>query len=586
MNAAVFTRSVRYGLREVVRRATLREMRLTTILLLLSAAAAFVIVLCGIAVLFDAYSALPYWDQWEYISPAVIFRRYFEQHNEHRILLTKLIMFTDQAVFGGSNLLNFAIIYLTQALHAWFLTVLAWRAGLRSYSEILPAALTILATLFTVHQFENLTWGFQTQFVIVFAAATAAFLSVARYAETGRSINLVATVLASAIATSEMANGVLVAMIVVVMAITLRLGWRIVLILAVVAALLPAAYLIDYSPVAHHSSIAESIGHPLQLVGYVCTYIGGIAARTLTAGPFEFVGRFIPEPRLALICGAVVSLINILVVVRVAARRADIPPAICTLLAINLFVAGTAAITGLGRMGFGLDQALASRYSTGGAIIIAVTFILVLALAAPLRPPIARFAGAACLILLTLLAIAQPRFIRSADERRIGNDLATSALLSEVTEPDALHMTFLHVDYIMRGASYLKGRNLSIFADSWSQWLGRPLGEFTPLPRSTCPGRINELLPIPRTDGARISGAVTFSPFMLRPRVVLIDARARVVGYAFVQHHIDLVAIYRPVRRPTVDIGWLGHVRNDHVAPLRAVLTDRNNAAICFIGSD
>ncbi len=198
----------------------------------------------------------------------MIFRRYFEQHNEHRILLTKLIMLLDETVFGGSNLLNLFVIYLTQAVNAWLLIVLAWRAGLRTGPEIVPAALIAVSALFTVHQYENLTWGFQTQFVIVFAAATAAFLSLARYAETGQPAKLALTILACAIATSEMANGILVGFTAVAMAIALRLSRRIVAVLALSATLLLAAYLINYSSVAHHSNVIVSLSHPLQLVAY------------------------------------------------------------------------------------------------------------------------------------------------------------------------------------------------------------------------------------------------------------------------------------------------------------------------------
>jgi hypothetical protein len=574
------------GLGDLVRRGSSREARIISILLLLSFFATLAIVLSALVVVFDAYSPLPYWDQWEFISPAVIFRRYFEQHNEHRILLTKLITLVDQTVFGGSNLLNLFVIYLAQALNAWFLIVLAWRAGLRSYPEIVPAALVAVGALFTLHQYENLTWGFQTQFVIVFAAATAAFLSLARHADTRRPISLALTILACAIATCEMANGVLVGLIAGAMAMALRLSWRVVALLTLTAALLLGAYLINYSPIAFHSNVNESLTHPLQLIGYVLIYVGGIAARTLTAGFLGFVGRHIEETTLAIVCGGVVCLVNALIFARIVAKRAEIGPAVYALLSINLFIVATAAITGLGRVSLGLEQALASRYSTGGGIMIAVTFILALALAAPLRigRPM-RVAAAASFALLGLLLAAQPRFIRAAEQRRIGNDLATSALLAEVSEEVALHHTFLHVDYVIRGASYLKGRNLSIYADPWSGWLGHALTEFSPLPQSVCDGKIDAPEAVAHTDGARVTGAVSLSPFILRPRVILVDGRQQAVGYAFVQYHLDLIRIYRPQRRPTVETGWIGHVQQNYTAPLRAVLMDRNNNLICFIGS-
>lgn len=568
--------------------ATARSSRtLLACVLLGSIAATGIIVGAALLVAFDAYSALPFWDQWQFISPAVILARLFEQHNEHRALLTKLITLLDEDAFGGGYLLNFAIIYVTQAVHAGFLIVLAARAGLRGRPEIVLAALVAVSALFTVHQHENLTWGFQTSFVIVFAAATAAFLSLARYAETRRGLHFALTILAGAVATSEMANGVLVGLIVVALAAVLRLPWRAIAVLALAATLLLAAYVATYSPASHHSNLGASLAHPLQLAAYVFTYVGGIAGRTLTAGPLEFVGRHVDEVTLAIACGAVICLVNLLVLVRSLTTRAEIRPAIYALLATNLFVVATATITGLGRVSFGLEQALASRYSTGGAIMIAATFILLLA--PGVVPSFGRcgrgVAAAACFVLLAFLIVAQARFIRVAEQQRINNDLAASALLANVADTDALRQTFLHLDYIERGARYLKSQKLSIYADPWSGWLGHALTQFAVPPQSVCAGKIDTPHSISGADGARVGGLVSASPFMLRPRLVLIDSRQQVVGYAFVHSRLDLVWAYRPLRRPVVETAWAGHVRLEHQPPLRAVLMDRRNNPICIVGA-
>jgi hypothetical protein len=545
-----------------------------------------VIVGAALFAIFDAYSALPFWDQWQFISPAVILAKLFEQHNEHRALLTKLITLLDEEAFGGGYLLNFVAIYLTQAVHAALLILLGARAGLRGRPELAFGALVTVGALFTLHQYENLVWGFQTQFVIVFAAATGAFLSLARYAETQRPIHLALTILASLVATCEMANGVLVGPIAVAMAAALRMPLRATAMLALAAALLLAAYLLTYAPVSHHSNLAESLLHALPLAAYVLTYVGGIMGRTLASGPLEFVGRHVDEVRLSIACGAVICLANLLIVCRVIARRADIRPAVYALLATNAFIVATATITGLGRVSFGLEQALASRYSTGGAIMLASTCLLALILtSAPgeRRSP-RRVAAVLCFALLALLLVAQARFIRGAEQRRITSDLAASALLTGVADADALQHSFLHADYIQRGASYLKSQKLSIYADPWAGWLGHTLSEVAAPPQSVCAGRIDApqaVLP----DGARVTGVVSASPFLLRPRIMLIDGNQRVVGYGFVHTRLDLVRAYRPLRRPVVETAWAGHVKLDHPEPPRAVLMDRNGNMICFAGS-
>ncbi|HMK80978.1 MAG TPA: hypothetical protein VK438_15090 [Xanthobacteraceae bacterium] len=577
----------RAGIGNFARRGAAREARLISMLLVLSLFATTAIVLSALAVAFDAYSALPFWDQWDYLSPDAILGRSFEQHNEHFILLTKLITLIDETAFGGRNVFNFFVIYLTQALHAWLLIVLARRAGLRAYFEIVPAALVAIAMLFAVHQHENLAWGFQTQFVIVLAAATAAFLALARYAETRRPACLALSALASALAASEMANGVLVGIMSVFLALALRLSRRVVAILTALAVLLLGVFLSRYTPVAGHSDALQSLAHPLQTIAYLFTYLGGILADTLRTGPLGAIGQRLPRIPLALSCGALLCLVDAFILARMIARRANILPAIHALFAVSMFAVATAALTGIGRVSFGLEQALSSRYTTVSAVMIAATFILLLALAAPLRigQPRTRAAAAACLLLVGLVAITQPAFIAAAEGRRNDRDLATTALLAKVRDDAALRLAFSNIDQVWRGAGDLQRQGASIYADPWSGWLGRRLDQVLPPPQSVCDGTINPPDPVSGTDGARITGSVSLSPFMVRSKVILLDGEQRVAGYAFVHTALGRIKDYRPGRRSTVALDFVGHVTQSDPAAVHAVLLDRNDHAICRIGA-
>lgn len=577
--------TVLQALSDFARRGAPREARLMSLLLWLSIGAASAIVLSAIFVVFDGYSALPFWDQWGYVSPADIRSQFLSQHNEHRILLSKLIMLVDEIAFGGANKFNLFVIYLTQAAHAALLITLARRAGLDGYCSTLASTVTIGA-LFTLHQYENFTWGFQTPFVIVFAAATAAFASVAYCAERRRPLFALFAILACAIATSEMANGVLAGLTCVALTIALRIGRRIVALLAVSAALTLVIYLAFYTPVPHHTSVLDSLTNPLPAVAYLLAYLGGPLATSVAAALPGTIRLQVQVTTIAVFSGAVLCCANLAALCCIVARRAEVRPAVFALFAINVFVLGSAAVTALGRLGFGLEQALASRYSIAGLLMTAVTFILGLALAAPLRPGRAatRLAVAGSLVLLGLLLIVQPVFMGAAEGRRNGRNEATTALLAEVKDENALKQAFIAVDPVLRGARELKQQGNSIYADPWSGWLGRKLGDIAPLPRAVCDGTINPLEPIAGADGARVTGVVWYSPFMLRPKVILIDAQERVVGYAFVDYRLILARFYRPVRRPNVATGFAGHVKAGYAAPLRAVLLDRNDALICVIG--
>jgi hypothetical protein len=66
------------------------------------------------------YSPLPFWDAWREVTATQHLTRLADQHNEHRIVLSRLIFVADKLWFDGSNKLSLAMTFVIQAMHAVF----------------------------------------------------------------------------------------------------------------------------------------------------------------------------------------------------------------------------------------------------------------------------------------------------------------------------------------------------------------------------------------------------------------------------------------------------------------------------------
>ena len=133
------------------------------------------------------YTSLPWSDGWAQIFAPAHGEKLFsvkwlwEQHNEHRLLIPKLFLALDLRLFHANQKLLLSTIFIVQLLHLWLLSWSmrclggwpgpAWRTG------------TGLAAfcLFSPTQWENLTWGFQTCFVLSGLFATLSFIGLLLY---------------------------------------------------------------------------------------------------------------------------------------------------------------------------------------------------------------------------------------------------------------------------------------------------------------------------------------------------------------------------------------------------------------------
>jgi hypothetical protein len=537
------------------------------------------VALTTLTALASARQSAPFQDQWSFIGEyaAVVenglsFEWLWRQHNEHRILLPRLVFLADLSWARGSNLLNHAVILALQASGAALLAVLAF-TGRRS--ALTGAALAIaVAALFSLVQWENFVWGFQVQFVGVYVVGAWALYAFGRALATDVagpwSWWSLAMALLAACAFS-MANGILVGVAMIVLALAARAPHRLLLATVAVAALLAAAYFHGFEPVKGHSEPGLALRHPAAFLHYVFAYLGG-----LPGSPF---------PSRATAAGIVGAALTLAMSWRVIARgERDV--AQLALFGIVLFIGLSAAATALGRLSFGHQQAISSRYATPSAWFWAAQLLFWCRHAQMLGQG-ARLAAWAVVALAALSIVRLQAPMRVAVEdwsARVG--VGADALVLGVADPSTTAALFPNADVLHVWADVLRARKLSIFGEDAAGWPGRPLEQvFEVSPSAACQGAFDALEPVEAGagEGAKAAGWAWDVAAGARPRrIVLTGLGGRIVGLgAAGVPRADVPAAVAAVTTPSV--GWQA-VAAPAPGELRAYAVLRDGRA-CLLGA-
>jgi hypothetical protein len=303
--------------------------------------------------------------------------------------------------------------------------------------------------------------------------------------------------------------------------------------------------------------------NPLLVVQYVFVYLGSYPGQTLWSlfGSSVFGGNPMARVQVYLVCGVALSIAWVAALARVHSRLAVHSPAMAGLACVFLFAAGTAFTTAVGRAGFGIESAFASRYAIGSAIALVASVGMIL-LAVPLerRTRVRVVVQGAMAMFLILAVVVQPAYIAAADSRREGLERAAAALTTGVRDEDALKFAFIDPGLVLRGSDYLRQHARSIFADERASLLGRKIQA----PATEC------LLQIGRTEsvggGVRLRGQLRASLFRLRPpTVVVIDEGGTVVGLGAVELKLNM----RQLADQAAE--WDAYVRPGAAGPFRAI---------------
>lgn len=481
------------------------------------------------------YSPVPFWDMWDgYLDFFVRARdgnvsAWWAQHNEHRILFSRVLFFLDLELFGGSIAFLIAANFVLAAIGFFIFYSLLRQMlpGEEQKCSRLVIAAVICTLTFSWVQNNNLTWGFQSQFIAAYLFPLGALYALGLSSSGGKHNNLLFTlaVLLGLASAGTMANGILALPLMVLIAVLMRMSWGRVSVLAFMTAIELYLYFSGYKSPGMHGSLTDALqSHPLELAQYVLLYLGGPVYYMTGEGSY-----FLAQAAGLFLIGS--ALFFTYKVLFASARQ---HPLQIVLLAFIVYVGGTAFGTAGGRVIFGTEQALSSRYMTPSlmawsALLLLFTWYFRQQMNIP-----PRVVGALLLVPVLLLP-AQLQALKNKDGELFDRMVAALALELGVRDERQIGHIFPDADWAAALAQKPVERNLSIFAHPQIRDAKECIGQsITVEPSVICRGSLDE------------SSAVTGDPRFLKVRgwlfdpssgrvpskIWFADSRGNIMGYA------------------------------------------------------
>ena len=511
------------------------------------------------------FSPVPYWDMWD--AHLAFFLHlpetgpglWWSQHNEHRILLGRLLFYADLQWFDGAVwpliVANHVLLLGSTTL---FLTALRDAQSNQADPLLTPALGALLvAWLWSWMQAENLLWALQGKFFLAQLLPALALFLLYRSARapTGR-LAFVGACAAGVASLGTMANGMLALPLLTVLALVSRQSSARVVSLAALSVLGLALYLHDFSTVDRHGSLVQALrDNPFGLAHYVLLYLGS---------PFHYLsgGGSAGHLAAALAGGLLLGLTGWRGVLYLRGpRRLTIEAA---LLAYIVYIAATALATGAGRFPLGvIEQALSSRYTTPTLMAWAALLLLYVGFLARQSTPMRLGFLAVALLLGASLLKLQLQALNPGDTvfRR---DAAGLALSLQIHDQERIQAVYPDAAVALPLAARARAAGLTVLAEPPFRDAPRAMEAAFPVETTrSCIGYLDHHAPLSTpTDQLYISGWVHAPEAGAPPTMVqILDHNGQPAGVAITGGHRPDVG--RAVDPDAVRSGFSGYLRSD-----------------------
>ncbi len=536
-----------------------------------------------------SYSSLPYWDGWAQIDFAAnrdtsVLDWLWTQHNEHRLVISRLLMLADLHWFHARQVFLLSSIFAVLLLHVlllgWSMRVVGgWRGSLWRTGVGVAAFCLLCPSLW-----EMLVWGECVCFALPGFFATLSLVGLMLYWMRSQDASrkrtswkyLLLSIAAALCGTWSLLNGNLLWPLLLGAAALLRLR-RAVVGYAIAGTLSSVAYLYDY---IRPSYAANSIKTPAATVKYLATYFGS----SWVSGNFH----------LAEVLGIAGLVVCFLVFLRLPAYVRSCRPFYVQLVLTMLFCAGTGLITALGRAGFGPSQASTSRYQTFALLFWCCLGLLLLGTVSSLRH------GRDVAILLTQLVVlgimlvgAKYAAIPLIQARVHGFKLNSAAmsLITNVRDTEQLNWVYRQPDYLFTLIPYMRRERLSVFDEPSSWVLGKPLeSAFSLAPANECTGELESSVVMSGAAAGppalRIAGWAWDYQHRQPPSLIVTATNGTINGLGAMGDWRPMNQTVRP-GMTTNYIGYTGYVqklRSPGPVEIYAILNG-NPVTACFIAT-
>jgi len=486
------------------------------------------------------FSRVPFWDMWD--GTLGFIQRFDDnathallgQHNEHRIVLTRLLFLLEYKVFGGGGLFLIMVNYLCLILICIVFSLALYFRN-KSYRtprlHIVVACLLMAAWLSLWSQNNNLTWAFQSQFFLAQLVPLLSFLFLGR-ASLDQSLSkpwFWLALLSGLLSYGTMANGVATLPLLALGALVFRMGGVRTTILAIAAAIALKLYFTGYQSPGGHGSLSESLmNHPVGMMLFVFRYLGS---------PFFYIFGMTPiASKFALFGGAGFVIVTASLAALVVRGR-KLHYISLGLLLFTIYIGLTAFVTSGGRLSFGQEAALASRYTTpalmGWAALFCICSPVIFSL---FRERSSERFAALAITAAGALFLAKYQFSALEPVGETMHNRAVAALAAELGISDSHYISTIYpnTEVAMDIASRASMSNLAIFGLEPYRDLRERVGKKThaaALP--DCPGNLERVEAIEGVDAyVRFHGwQFDRNASSNSDRIELINADGELVGY-------------------------------------------------------
>lgn len=321
---------------------------------------------CFLGILIQTYSVnVPYWDQWAIGSlfekvhnGSLSFSDLFAQHNESRKFFPRLVFISLGYLTHWDVRYEMWVIFLLACLVSLNVYCLGnLTIGGSTIKRLFIAAISNLF-IFAPIQWQNWLWGIQIVVFIPIACITTCIL--VAYSGLGTRAKFLISMCLSTISTFSYANGILcwiVVLPVLVLKSRNELTKKRWLIFVWIAGFISNAviYFYNYKKPSQHPSFSEALAHPQQAIHYFLSFLGA---------PLGFGTGIKPLTAATIIGFALILLLLASCLYLLKFSTDALLHRMAGWLTIGLYTVISATITTLGRVGFGVQQSLDSRYTT------------------------------------------------------------------------------------------------------------------------------------------------------------------------------------------------------------------------------
>ena len=475
------------------------------------------------------YSPVPYYDMW---NGGVVFyegaqsgdfKAWWEPHNEHRIVMTRALLWMDFAWLQGADVAPRIANILLLVFAAWVLWRMAMtlRPATRRNAADCAFGLFIVAWLGSWMQKENLTSGFQSCFVLAFVVPLVAFDQLGRSIEFRSTARFMRAAALGVISVGTMVNGLVVLPLMTLQAIVSGATRLRCVVLGALSLSTAAVYLVG-GGFGALASVDPLHGDLLIFAQSLLYYLGA---------PFHFLLKQGITGRVgAIVAGATLLIIWVTTIAR--ERRFATPHRTRVALLVFVgYVIVSAAMTAWGRMRFGADQGLVSRYTTPPLLGWAAIFVIVRSQANRSRRT-SRFATLGTIVVSLLMIRQQGEALRSSPASTLfERNVAGLALALQIDDGPTIRTVFPNTPVVLGIAAEASDRHLSVFRRFPFRDLRDAIGQTTPSEALPTYGVVDRIDRIDDRRYLRLEGRLHGS-LGVPGRLRLIDAAGRTVGFA------------------------------------------------------